>query len=183
MRKAALLCMALVLTIVSSPVVRAEESLSSADLTEAQLATVARNCASVQSTLGRIYANDALNRVHLGQEYETIATKFMATMNSRAGLNRGDVSAMTATTATFNKKLDELRARYQSYKVTIESASRMQCSSTPSEFYDTLVTAQKNRAAVREVMLELNVLVGQYSSQVKELRAALKVDALRGSNS
>src|SRR4051812_38508816 len=87
------------LAVIASPFVYADQA---DDLTSSQIAVVKANCLSAQSTLNRIHANDALSRVHLGQEYETISTKFMAPMNSRIALAKLDNVELTRTTVDFN---------------------------------------------------------------------------------
>lgn len=156
------------LVVLSGPFVYADSS--STELSDAQVNLVKLNCVSVESTLSRIHANDALSRVHLGQEYETISTKFMAPMNSRVALAKLDGVALTKTTVEFNAKLDKFRSLYQQYEQTMFRAIQIKCVDQPVSFYATLTQAQTDRVAVRQVVAELAELVTQYQQEVTEVR-------------
>lgn len=142
-------------------------------LTDSQLAAIAQNCASVQSTLTRIHSNDALSRVHLGQEYETISTKFMAPMNSRVALTKLNSVPLAKTTVDFNAKLDMFRSQYQQYEQMLLRAIQMKCSNQPMAFYTAIVSAQSYRTQVRTTVVAMGILASQYSSQVSDLRTQL----------
>ena len=156
------------LAVISSPFVYADNQ--STNLTESQISIVKASCLSVQSTLNRIHANDALSRVHLGQEYETISTKFMAPMNSRMALAKLDNVALTRTTVDFNTKLSDFRTLYQQYEETMLRTIQTKCVDQPEEFYSSLLQAQSDRSAVRQSVAGLANLVTQYKQQVDALR-------------
>lgn len=146
-------------------------------LSDADITTIRTNCVNVQASLNRIKESDALARINIGQQYETISTKLMAPFNSRVGLNRLDAVALTQTTVEFNKKLDEFRSLYQQYKETLTRAIDLKCADQPVTFYDTLTLARDHRAAVREVVVSLGGLVKQYGAQVQSLKDSLKESA------
>jgi hypothetical protein len=156
------------LAVISSPFVYADNQ--STDLTESQISIVKASCLSVQSTLNRIHANDALSRVHLGQEYETISTKFMAPMNSRIALAKLDNVALTRTTVDFNSKLSDFRTLYQQYEETMLHTIQTKCVDQPEEFYSSLLQAQSDRSAVRQSVAGLANLVTQYKQEADALR-------------
>ena len=158
----------ILLAVISSPFVYADNQ--STNLTESQISIVKASCLSVQSTLNRIHANDALSRVHLGQEYETISTKFMAPMNSRMALAKLDNVALTRTTVDFNTKLSDFRTLYQQYEETMLRTIQTKCVDQPEEFYSSLLQAQSDRSAVRQSVAGLANLVTQYKQQVDALR-------------
>lgn len=147
---------------------------TAATLTDNDLTVIRRNCVSVQSTLSRIHESDALARVNLGQQYETIATKLMAPFNSRVALNRLDGVALTQTTVAFNAQLDEFRTLYQQYEQTLLKVMQLKCRDQPVTFYDTLNLARSQRTAVREAITQMSTLVNQYSDQVKVLAPSVK---------
>jgi len=156
------------LAVISSPFVYADDQTT--NLTSAQIALVKANCLGVQSTLNRIHANDALSRVHLGQEYETISTKFMAPMNSRIALAKLDNVELTKTTVDFNAKLNDFRDLYKQYEQTMLHAIQLKCVDQPVDFYSSLAQAQTERQAVRQSITGLAGLVTQYKQQVDGLR-------------
>jgi hypothetical protein len=147
---------------------------AAATLTDADLAKIRANCVSVQTSLNRIHESDALARVNLGQQFETISTKLMAPFNSRVALNRLNGVALTQTTVAFNNKLDEFRTLYQQYEQTLIRAIQLKCSDQPVTFYDTLNLARDHRAAVREAVVSLGDLVKQYRSEVSQIADAVK---------
>ena len=49
--------------------------------TEAQLTKIQTECSSIKSHLKKLRSNDALMRVNLGQNYETISSRLMAKLN------------------------------------------------------------------------------------------------------
>ncbi len=182
MYKRASLAFASLLALVSGPFVYAEGQ-GAYMLTEPQISAIKANCHSIQSTLTRIHTNDALSRVHLGQEYETISTKFMAPMNSRVALMKLNGVELAKTTVEFNDKLNTFRTRYQQYEQLLLRPIQMKCADQPVAFYDAMVEARDARALVKEMVDGLGSLATQYAGQVKELRTeALSPEAKAEAN-
>ncbi|MGE5299056.1 MAG: hypothetical protein ACM3KF_03380 [Acidobacteriota bacterium] len=171
MRKRFSLVAATLLALLTGPVVYAEPQ-GIYLLSDDNLNAIKLNCHAVQSTLTRIHTNDALSRVHLGQEYETISTKFMAPMNSRVALMKLNGVELAKTTVEFNDNLNIFRSRYQQYEQLLLKTLQLKCTDQPVAFYDAIVEARDARALVKEKVDELGKLVTQYSNQVKELRTA-----------
>jgi hypothetical protein len=171
---------AALLTLVS-PVAYADDQTSSM-ITADQLSLIRANCLRAQSSMTRLHANDALARVHLGQEYETISTKLMTPMNSRVVLDKYDGSAMIKTAAEFNSKLDQFRSLYRQYDEAIVRAIQMKCTDQPATFLDTLTQARDYRSAVRDSVQRLGELVQQYQGQVAQLRADITAQKAEGQN-
>ena len=163
------------LVLVAGPFAYAEE-VSPIVLDDAQIESIRANCVGVQATLTRIHTNDALSRVHLGQEYETISSKFMAPMNSRVALAKLDGVEMAKTTVEFNKKIDEFRSAYQQYEQTLLKSMQMKCTDQPVAFFDAVTLAQQYRSTVRDKVVELGDLVVQYRKQVDTLRTQAQGD-------
>jgi hypothetical protein len=160
--------------IIGGPIAHAQDG---GVLADADVAHIRARCVSVQTTLNRVQESDTLARVNLAQQYETLSTKLMAPLNSRVALNRLDGVALTKTTVDFDKQLDNFRVLYQQYKETLSRAIDLKCTDQPVAFYDALTTAREHRAAVRESVVEMTRLIGQYSEQVDALRASVKKDA------
>lgn len=158
--------------VIGSPRAYAEEA--AVTLNDETIATIRANCLTTQVTLNRIHESDALARVNLGQQYETISTKLMAPLNSRVALNRLNGVALTQVTVEFNAKLDEFRSLYQQYEQTLLRAIQIKCTDQPVRFYDTLTLARTHRAAVREAVVSLGDLVTRYGEEVGTLRADIK---------
>lgn len=180
MRRSILIAMA-ALSLFASHLAYAEDT--SLILSDEQVSAIRSNCISVQSTLTRIHTNDALSRVHLGQEYETISSKFMAPMNSRVALAKLDGVELSKITLQFNTELESFRASYQTYEQTLLKALQMKCIDQPVTFFDTVVLAQQHRAEVRESVDELARLAKQFSDQVNTVsKQALSASATGASD-
>lgn len=158
---------------VTGPVVHAEGGDVSLMLNDEQIAIIRTNCVDTQAMLTRIFSNDILARVHLGGEYDTISSKYMAPMNSRIALNKLDGVALTKTSVEFNNHTETFRSRYQTYKDTMSQLASMKCKDQPVNFYDELTQARSQRAALHESVVTLNTLAKQYSAQVDELKVKL----------
>jgi len=159
---------AAIAVVLSGPMVRAED-MASYSLTDAQISQVRTRCVEVQATLTRIRANDGLRRVNLGQQYETIATRLMAPMNSRVALNKFDGVELTKATVAFNAQLDVFRERYRLYEQDITHVIDMHCQDQPVSFYDAVLKARTERAAVRESVDQLNALLAEYNVRFEDL--------------
>lgn len=152
--------------VLTSPVVYAENQVYDPSMQS----LVKQNCVSAQGTLTRLHANDALARVHLGQEYETILSKLITPMNSRIVLDKFDGSDMVKIASEFNVKLDEFRSQYQKYDVSISKLIQMNCVDQPESFVDGLSDSRDLRQSVRSTIDELSSLVQDYHTQVGILR-------------
>ena len=153
-----------------SPLARADAGV---ELTQTQRDLIKANCISVKTTLNRIHANDALSRVHLGQEYETLSTKMMAPMNSRVALNKLNGVELIKTTVEFNETIDEFRDVYKVYEQSLSRALQVKCVDDPQQFYDAIALAQQQRSEVRTTVESLARLVTQYGQQVNMLRSQI----------
>lgn len=156
------------IVVLVSPFAYADDAYT--NLTAHQIDLIKANCISVKSTLTRLHANDALSRVHLGQEYETISTKLMAPMNGRVALNKLNGVELTKTTVKFNDSIVDFRNFYKNYEQTLSRTLEMNCISQPVEFYNTLKQAQADRATVRVSVEKLADLVTQYQKQLNVVR-------------
>ena len=163
-----LLLITIATALCSGSLAYADTAVSS--LTELQQRQVAANCVTVQATLARVHANDALSRVHLGQEYETIATKLMAPMNGRIAVAKLDGVDAIKTTVDFNHGTDEFRRLYQTYEQTMASVLQQDCARHPAVFYTTLIHAQQQRSEVRQSVEKQAQLVKQYQKQLATIR-------------
>ena len=150
--------------VMTSTVVRADQQTSLL-LTDEQISEIRTNCVATQAILQRLYVSDRLARVNLGQQYETIATKLMAPLNSRIALNQLNGLDLSQTTVDFNAKQNEFRSLYQQYETALLKSTQMSCVNQPVAFYDSIAVARKERAAVRVATQELNKLVIQYGDQ------------------
>lgn len=142
-------------------------------LSDDQLALVRMNCSKSQTVLDRIRKNDALSRIYLGQEYETISYNFMAPMNNRIATTRLDGTVLTKTTASFSEQLDSFHSTYLQYTQAINGALAMKCADRPQEFYEKIMNAYSYRTTLKKDITELASLAKQYQLQASELKPQL----------
>ena len=162
------------MTIVLSPFVHADDQQNVAgSLSGSQIERIRANCLTVQISLNRIHANDGLLRVNLAQNYNAIASKLMAPMDSRISLNKLDGLAMSATTVEFNKQIKLFTGSYQKYENTLSKTLSMKCADKPVEFYEMLSLARSQRSQVNEEVKKLNLLVNQYIDNFRSFRKNL----------
>lgn len=149
-----------------------------ATLTDDQVEYIRNNCADAQNSLRTLYATDAVARINLGQQYEAIAGRLMAPMNSRVALNKLDGVELTKTTVAFNSELDNFRKTlYSPYKDDMTDIIAMKCYDQPIEFYDKLMVILDLRTQLRASVNKMNELLAQYRSQLADVEKA----ALSGS--
>ena len=158
-----LIISALVCAIVISPCVRAEGT--SLLLNDDQVSAIRANCQEVQSTLTRLHSNDALLRINLAQQYDVIAARLMAPLNSRIALNKLDGLDLAKTTVDYNAERAVFVEAYKVYEQTVTSAIQTNCQDQPVMFYDTVVRAKDLRTQLRNSIQKLNAYIKQYSDQ------------------
>ena len=158
-----LLVLATALTV--SPLVSAE-GLQPIVLSSAQLALIRANCVSIRSSLQRLHENDALARVNLGREYETISNKLMAPMNSRIALNKLDGVMAAKTTVEFDDDLATFRSSYQRYEESVARTINIDCQERPVDFYQMIEYARMYRAEVRQTVMRMSELIKKYRMQI-----------------
>ena len=105
-----------------------------APLSNDQLTQIKQNCVRVKSNLRRIHANDGLVRVNQGQQYEVIATRLMAPLNSRIALNRLDGVELAKTTVEYNTQLTAFRSEYRQYEEKLSELLRTTAPTNRSSF-------------------------------------------------
>lgn len=137
-----------------------------APLSNSQQAQIRQNCSRIKTTLARIHANDGLLRVNQGQQYETIATKLMAPLNSRIALNQLDGVDMAKTTVDYNAQLSKFRTEYRQYEERLSALLRADCKKNPTEFYSLIKPARDYRERVSVTTTKLNQLIDQYQTQL-----------------
>jgi hypothetical protein len=134
--------------------------------TEAQLTKIQTECSSIKSHLKKLRSNDALMRVNLGQNYETISSRLMAKLNARIATNKLNGSKLVEKSAEFNENMGYFRENYQTYEKELVKLVDMDCQKTPKDFYIQL-------ERVRYYRKELNFNTTKLSEIAKEYEDAL----------
>ena len=130
--------------------------------TAAEISQIQTNCGTIQSSLTRIHANDALQRVNRGQLYESIAANLMAPFNSRVSLNRLDSTTLVSITNNFQIHLSDFRSTYQTYEQLLSATMKIDCGKDPVKFYQSLEQARTARADVYQATARLTTDIKQY---------------------
>jgi hypothetical protein len=140
----------------------------SAPLTADQIDHIKTNCTSIKSTLNQLHASDALLRVNRGQVYESMASKLMDPFNTRLNNNRLDSKATSVVTSSYRAQLDTFRTDYISYEQKLSSAIRVDCTTQPELFYNTLEDARTLRSTVHDDVIKLNRYIDDFRSSVSD---------------
>lgn len=154
-----LLTGALLLPLTARPAV-AEE------LTPEQTEHIKANCISIKNSLSQLHASDALLRVNRGQVYESMATKLMDAFNSRLASNRLDNKAMSTVTTNYRSALSTFRSDYIAYEQKLSETIRIDCTTKPNTFHNSLLEARTLRGTVHEDVLKLHRLIDDYRLSV-----------------
>jgi hypothetical protein len=138
-------------------------------MTEEHIARIRSNCIEAQSTLSQLHTSDALLRVNRGQLYESISTKLMTPFNSRATLNRFDVTKLSSVAADYERELIAFRANYKSYEESLSQALKINCENQPVAFYDNVNDARTKREIVHENTTNLTGIIQKYRDEFEAL--------------
>lgn len=177
MKRIVILIIVLAAALSASSVIAESRSLV---LSDTQISDIKTNCTSIQSSLSRVHENDALARVRLGREYESIATQLMAPMNNRLASNKIDTTTFAQITADFNAELNHFRGAqgvYPDYERTLSDALNINCYDQPVEFFDTVMSARTKREAVAASTTQLDELMARYRAEVGTVQTKLLTPA------
>lgn len=151
-------------------------SSAQAELSDQKKAVIQSSCVSAQTILQRIQHNDAATRVNRGQGYETLVSRLMTQLNSRA-TSRGyntSASLMVDTTKRYQQALADFKDHYEDYDNAISSALKVKCKKDPVKFYTFVEEARKQRQNVANDVGTLSTLVGEYRGNVVKLRSEVQ---------
>ncbi|MDR0398102.1 MAG: hypothetical protein LBH36_02910 [Candidatus Nomurabacteria bacterium] len=144
---------------------------SAEDMSDSRRDSIVQSCDSMKSRIKQLQTSDASIRVTLGQNYESILTKLMDTMNARLATNRIDSGELPTIAAEFDRNLGYFRKNYISYDQKIDDLRKANCNENPESFYRQLESARNLRGALRLNYTRLNELIDRYRA---ELNSVLK---------
>lgn len=136
-------------------------------LTPNQLERVRAVCSSSEASLNQLHTNDALLRVNLGQNYESIGTRLIKRFNSRVSYNNLNNSLLVATTNEYDKSLNAFRNTYSIYESSLSSLISLNCDENPAEFYNLLEETRTKRENVRASVTNVNAQLENYVKEVE----------------
>lgn len=165
MKRVALICTA-VFAIAASPLVRAEGSLS-----DAELDSIRTNCVNAQISLQHVQESDKLTRINRGYRYEAIL-KLMASFNSRVAENKIDAPKLITIASDYQKTWDFFRSEYSDYDDAVSALAQMDCKSHPTTFNDLLGELRSKRTGLNNRVKEFDALLDSYQDGVNVIKQA-----------
>lgn len=159
------------LTIVNTPVVADQDDISPEKQT-----LIRQNCVTAQVALQQIQYSDAATRVNRGQGYESLLSRLIVPLNTRATANGFNNSAtnLTATTNKYQTALNSFKKHYDNYDDALTDALRVKCQDKPIAFYHYLVEARKQRSSLANDVTTLTQLIEEYHQNAIKLRSEVQ---------
>lgn len=158
----------LVLAVLTAPFVRAEGSLS-----DAELEAIRTNCVDAQIALQHVQESDKLTRINRGYRYEAIL-QLMASFNSRVAENKINAPELITIASDYQKTWDSFRTEYTEYDDAIASLSKMDCKAEPTTFNDKLGVLREKRTGLSDRVKEFDALLDKYQMGVDTVKQNLE---------
>ena len=140
-------------------------------LSQDQIDAITSSCVAIQSNLQRLQQADRLLRANLGQNYDSIARRLMAPLNSRIALGGLDGLDLAKTTVDFNAQFAAFQRDYSSYDGSLASAMTIDCAKRPVDLYNQINAARTARQAVYDDTQKLDGLLTTYKAQFETFAA------------
>ena len=157
---------AVVLALLSTPFVRAEGSLS-----DAQLDAIRTNCVNAQISLHHVQESDKLTRINRGYRYESML-KLMTSFNSRVAENKVDAPDLISIASEYQRTWDSFRTEYSNYDDAMTALTQIDCKNEPTTFNDQLVALRIKRTGLNSRVKEFDTLLDKYQTGVNDVRQA-----------
>ena len=121
----------------------------------------------------RIQKDDARNRIHLGAQYESIATKLMLNLNLRLVKNNLADADIAEQQTTFASERERFKKDYIGYSQEFENLLKINCKTNPADFYYQLEIVRAKRNDVYYSMGRLREIITNHRESVVNLRESL----------
>ena len=155
-------------------VATAVNPVSAETLSDEKAGIISTNCASLKLQLNRIQKEDAKNRVHLGAQYESIATNLMMNLNLRLVKNNRANADIAAQQTTFISERDRFKNDFIGYSQELEALINIDCKAEPQKFYDQLENTRAKRSDVDASIRRLNEILDHHRDSLNKLREELE---------
>ncbi len=143
------------------------------ELSEEEIGSISQNCSSIKVRLQRVQKDDARNRVFLGTQYETIASKLMLNLNLRLVKNGMASASLAEQQTTFMSERDRFKNDFIGYSQEFENLLNMNCKDEPIKFYRQLEIVRSKRADVNYSMQRLKSIISLHYQTIIDLRDSL----------
>jgi len=134
---------------------------------------VSQNCASIKVRLQRIQKDDARNRVHLGAQYESIASKLMLNLNLRLVKNNLASADIAGQQTTFVSEQKRFKDDYIGYSQELENLLKIDCKAEPKKFYYQLEIVRAKREDIDLSMKRLREIITKHRAAVVTLKESI----------
>lgn len=155
-------------------VASAVNPISARAISDEQKGLISTNCSSIKLQLKRIQKDDARNRVHLGAQYESIATNLMMNLNLRLVKNNMANAEIAEQQTTFISERDRFKNDYIGYAQELEKLLDINCKNEPQKFYNQLQKTRRKREDVDASIKRLNEILGKHRQSLLDLRERLE---------
>jgi len=155
-------------------VASAVNPISARAISDEQKGLISTNCSSIKLQLKRIQKDDARNRVHLGAQYESIATNLMMNLNLRLVKNNMANAEIAEQQTTFISERDRFKNDYIGYAQELEKLLDINCKNEPQKFYNQLQKTRRKREYVDASIKRLNEILGKHRQSLLDLRERLE---------
>lgn len=143
------------------------------ELSQEEIGSISQNCSSIKVRLQRVQKDDARNRVFLGTQYETIASKLMLNLNLRLVKNGMASASLAEQQTTFMSERDRFKNDFIGYSQEFENLLNMNCKDEPIKFYRQLELVRAKRADVDYSMQRLKSIISLHYQTIIDLRDSL----------
>ena len=144
--------------------------------TEIQLNKVVTECSNIKQHVKKLRSVDALKRVNLGQNYESISNDLMSRLNARVVLNKLNGSDLITEATNFNDNFTYFKRNYQLYEKELVKLYEMDCQnlSNAREFYLQLEKVRFQRSELNFNANKLQEITKTYAGAVTKFKESLK---------
>lgn len=139
-------------------------------LTDDEIQQIRDTCVGAQSVLQELHNADALLRVNLGQQYETISSDLMIPLNNRLASNKIDASSLTSITTQYTDALKLYKETSHAYYSLLEETKDMDCKAQPVEFYRDIESLREYRVTLGGQVMSINKLSLDYQAAFRKVK-------------
>ena len=131
------------------------------NLSQDKLDTIKSRCSNSQFALEQIERRDAVSRINRGRAYDQLLRQISA-FNSRFAYNKISSPDLLQITSDIETAVDSFRSDYDTYDNDITSALHTDCKNDPRKYYEHIVQARVDRAAIGTQVQVISDLTEKY---------------------
>lgn len=135
---------------------------------EEKISKVQAECLNIKKHLSKLRSTDALKRVNLGRDFESISNDLMEKLNTRIVVNKLNGANLIAETANFSKKFAIFKEKYQAYDKESAKLFSQDCQKNGREFMNELEKVRTLRRELQESVDEVRKSAENYRKELQE---------------